>query len=859
MNVTNTLARDTGSVLVSKKLSGQVGGFANDAAFPGFPVGYVCALDPADLGNTSAERMLGEVFVTAGADAVTLVDGVPRGWTCAANEGSFVTATNTWLLDSSFAWGTPTITVDGEQQETFLIGATPHRVVVDNPITRQLGTIQIDKAIAEGFDGVVNDGATFGGAYQCSYAIGTDREATYSGTWSVDGEGRATLTGDTQLPYGTTCSVTETTPSDADLVDASWTWGEEIVTAAPAVVSGDGPAAFTVTNTPERVFSTLAITKALTGPTDGFTDPALAVDGSWACVYGGETVASGTWTAPAVGGAATLTPADVQIPVTSRCTVVEDTLDPSVFKDASYTWGAHPADQSATIVAGEVASVTVTNVVERVQGTFTISKLIERGPGVTVQVPGSDVVYSGTYECTYAGVTTGPLPWSIIGEGNSFTAPTQYADSVCTVLSENAPNRQPVVADNSFGWGAHTIGAAVTVTPNATVNVDVTNRVFRSVGSFGVTKVVEGDTVGLPAQPTYSFAWSCTADNGDTYPTDPEDATFTLTAGQQWNPSENIPLGSSCTVTETDIPAPLHPSFTWSTAMSVAGAEGTPGTGDDPSIAFEIPQQSDAGVLVTATNTLTRGLGGFSVTKSVPEGSVVDETMTFTGAFECVGPLAGDEVTGTWGPIAAGETWTSEKNIPLAASCKVTSEERPVWPSGDDHSQQWAGDPDLGTAVVSAVEPATVTVTNATAQVLGSVTWSKVVEGTEDRLAGSTWTLTAPSGDAVTVVDCIEATCREGAFLDQNPAPGEFLLTGLGWGGYTLVEAQAPPGTTSTTPSTRSRSAPTSRASSRWSRSGRSETARSTRRCCPSRVASAGTTSRCSDCSSSCSASVPAR
>lgn len=201
-------------------------------------------------------------------------------------------------------------------------------------------------------------------------------------------------------------------------------------------------------------------------------------------------------------------------------------------------------------------------------------------------------------------------------------------------------------------------------------------------------------------------------------------------------------------------------------------------------------------MLVTATNTLTRGLGSFSVTKSVPEGSVTDEGMTFSGAYSCTGPLDSDApIAGTWGPIAAGAVWTSDATIPLASDCAVTSEERSVWPYAADRSHQWDGDADLGEAVVSAVEPATITVTNTTHRVLGSVTWQKVAAGSSDLLAGSTWTLTGPDvPENTVVVDCTEATCPAGAYLDQNPAPGEFSLTDLAWGDYTIVEKTAPAG-----------------------------------------------------------------
>lgn len=81
-------------------------------------------------------------------------------------------------------------------------------------------------------------------------------------------------------------------------------------------------------------------------------------------------------------------------------------------------------------------------------------------------------------------------------------------------------------------------------------------------------------------------------------------------------------------------------------------------------------------------------------------------------------------------------------------------------------------------------------------QQAGSVTWSKIADdAAETLLAGSEWTLAGPGvPDDTVVTDCAESTCAEGAFLDQNPDAGQFLLTDLAWGTYTLTESKAPVG-----------------------------------------------------------------
>lgn len=78
----------------------------------------------------------------------------------------------------------------------------------------------------------------------------------------------------------------------------------------------------------------------------------------------------------------------------------------------------------------------------------------------------------------------------------------------------------------------------------------------------------------------------------------------------------------------------------------------------------------------------------------------------------------------------------------------------------------------------------------------GSLTWNKI-DDLDNKIGGTTWTLTGPDVPAGTVVsDCTSGTCPTGAYKDQDPAPGQFRLTNLKWGSYSITEAQAPAGFT---------------------------------------------------------------
>ena len=93
------------------------------------------------------------------------------------------------------------------------------------------------------------------------------------------------------------------------------------------------------------------------------------------------------------------------------------------------------------------------------------------------------------------------------------------------------------------------------------------------------------------------------------------------------------------------------------------------------------------------------------------------------------------------------------------------------------------------------------TVTN-TVKTDGALAWQKVDATNQQRLSGSEWTLSGPSESADTssaptrtITDCISASqCT--AQGDVDPITGQFSLTGLQYGHYTLTEIKAPEGYT---------------------------------------------------------------
>ncbi|SPT52917.1 Predicted outer membrane protein [Actinomyces bovis] len=77
----------------------------------------------------------------------------------------------------------------------------------------------------------------------------------------------------------------------------------------------------------------------------------------------------------------------------------------------------------------------------------------------------------------------------------------------------------------------------------------------------------------------------------------------------------------------------------------------------------------------------------------------------------------------------------------------------------------------------------------------GTLTWNKV-DTNGGKLAASSWTLTGPKEPAagVVVADCVKGPCASGPFKDEDPAEGQFKVSGLAPGQYSIQEKDAPRG-----------------------------------------------------------------
>jgi hypothetical protein len=264
-------------------------------------------------------QQIGPVPVPAGT-ALTVTETAPAG----TDLGAYTT---TWSCTNGGGSGTGTtisVTSPGA-------GSSMVCTFTNSPL---VGSLQISKIV------------TGGGVLPTTpFAIGYNCGTGFTGTVNVTTATPVTVN---NIPNGRSCTVSEDTAqlTQSKLIDASFSWlttGSGVVAPSGAqVIATNTTKSFSVTNATTRNYGTLQITKKLaSGFSTSMLTPGAGFSGTWSCAYPtGTVVASGTWTVTGVGTASlTATTGSLStIPLTSVCSVTENTPSNSLFLDPSYSW-----------------------------------------------------------------------------------------------------------------------------------------------------------------------------------------------------------------------------------------------------------------------------------------------------------------------------------------------------------------------------------------------------------------------------------------------------------------------------------------------------------------------------------------
>ncbi|WP_158247640.1 DUF5979 domain-containing protein [Actinomyces qiguomingii] len=786
---TNTMSERYGSIQVTKTVAepNKANGFTG-AGEKLFPVTVICDGAQAYSGS-----------LTDG-ETVTVSD-IPLGQTCTVTEGTI----GGGLADGSYAWGAPTITdpvtVTSEDNSS-------GTVTVTNTIERVRADVNLSKVLSGELATQFGTDNTYSGTFTCTHS----GDAEVTGSWSVDGAGKAAITYDGgQAPFvDSTCTPTEDLDAaGAPDTDPSFSWGEPTYDAA--TVTADGTATMTVTNTVNRGMGSLTATKVVIGETNGLKD--------------GQTFTlNATCTAPGVDGELTATATvadgetgvafDREIPAGWTCAISETSPTQDQLKDSSYAWDmvtVYP-DQ-VTITKGETVEVSATNTIRRVTSSLSLNKAYGNGLSEGVVVDDS---FSGAVACHYDDAQGTTQDWNLTWTADGAGAATIDGlpedglplGTVCSA-TEEAPT-QDQLKDISYRWAEPVISDPVTIGADGAANaLTVTNDAERAAQPLTITKAYTGIDGALTDGATVHGGWSCTQANGSEvggrWELPAAGGSTTIAEGAT---GATVFAGADCTLTEDtpiDTAGLMDVSYAWNNPVYDVAADGQ--TFTDGNTLTGIAQDSDP--VLRVTNSTQRIYGALAITKLVEglDGVTAAAANTYAGTWSCTAP-DGSLNEGTW-RVTGGGTATLTGNytqILVGSACTVTETGRPTTPVVGDPSYQWTDpelDGDYGTVsqaqAIAREATSTAEVTNAAAQRLLATgfTVNKALSGATDGATGASYTvdynctagqdtftgtLTLPADGTAVAVEGVPvgATCTL-----TEAAPGDDALAAPADGSFT--------------------------------------------------------------------------
>jgi uncharacterized repeat protein (TIGR01451 family) len=691
VTITNTVVQNSGKFSVTKTVSGPAGdnGYTGPATRE-FTVHYKCTL-------ANAPVLEGDLAVTT--KDVKVSGNIPTGYSCLLTEPNLATQSGDFINDdTSYEWVAPGAGSFTPGSTITIGNNTTVAVALNNKYIRQLGSLKLAKVVS---------GAGYTGGTAENFTLRYNCGGSYTGTVKLAAGADKTITG---LPANSICTVSEDAP--VGNLDVAHKWGTPSwdVVGNKVTIAKNATVTATVTNATVAIFGTISVSKAIEG---GGVKSGATFDLTVTCSNADYTK---TFTLKAGESATTQ-----NLPVGTSCTVSEGARPTDQFVDESYTWGAAPANQTATVATeNQNVAVTITNTTVRVYGSLTVAKTLQDPDGVYAGAPNNGAAFTGQWSCTYGTDNSGNGNWSVAAGSSTKVASNILLGSRCAV-TEDALTSKPS-SDASYSWLppvlSPTDGTVVLSAANPNGAVSVANAITRSTGLFTVAKNVVGPASGFPEGSQFPFTWACT---GTDIGWNGASGSLNLTDKGLWDGlTQVIPAGAECTVTEGANPAP-NTSYTWDgVALTAIGAAGTQA---DRSFTFKIPTAA-AGkppvpVNVTAANAISQKFATVNVAKTAGPG--YDGALKFNITLDC-GP-AGSFTTSILGGASA------DLSVPLGSDCTVSE----ATPDGGLVDGSYAWDTAVFTpasfSVTQTQNPIKVAVNNPTKRVFGSFDVAKVLKG----------------------------------------------------------------------------------------------------------------------------------
>ena len=474
----------------------------------------------------------------------------------------------------------------------------------------------------------------------------------------------------------------------------------------------------------------------------------------------------------------------------TECKVTRE-ADESV---AGYGVASTGLNATVTLAEGKVAGniATVTNTYTRKTGTFQAKKVVaDPKPANT---PASVKLF---YQCN-ADSVDGAVKANTDTELTANTDGTPVDGASFPVGTECKVTREAdeAVVDHTVKTAG--LNTAVTLKEGKVADniATVTNTYTQKIGTFQMKKLINApaDDAAFVAPKTVKFTYTCNADSVDKTVKAGVATEVSVPVGDTPVDGSEFPVGTKCTVAQES-------------EHAVAGYNSVPAGLTQP---VTITEGTVANNIATVTNTYTKQVGSFSVTKVVDaDPTIIDLNPDHEYSFNYVCTKDGAEVAK--GELKVnGDNTVKSPDIPVGASCTVTEDEASARGAVDNAVLDVKVS---GPAVITENTTTPVTVTNKYTRATSSFTVKKKVEGLPDPGAkefsfryecaygedakvgdikvkgnGETTVEGVPAGSECTVTENVDAAKQDGYTLvvdnagqkfDQGTQPTTVLFTNV--------------------------------------------------------------------------------
>ena len=461
---------------------------------------------------------------------------------------------------------------------------------------------------------------------------------------------------------------------------------------------------------------------------------------------------------------------------------------------ADYGIAATGLNTAVTIAEGKAASniAAVTNTYTKQAGTFQVKKVV--ADPKPADAPASVKLF---YQCN-ADSVDGAVKANTDTELTANTDGTPVDGANFPVGTECKVTREADEAVVDHTVKADGLNTAVTLKEGKVADniATVTNTYIQKIGTFQMKKLINApaDDAAFVAPKTVKFTYTCDADSVDKTVKAGVATEVSVPVGDTPVDGSEFPVGTKCAVAQES-------------EHAVAGYNSVPAGLTQP---VTITEGTVANNIATVTNTYTKQVGSFSVTKVVTaDPTIIDLNPDHEYSFNYVCTKDGAEVAK--GELKVnGDNTVKSPDIPVGASCTVTEDEASARGAVDNAVLDVKVS---GPAVITENTTTPVTVTNKYTRATSSFTVKKKVEGLPDPGAkefsflykcvygedikageikvkgnGETTVEDVPAGSECTVTENVDAAKQDGYTLvvdndeqkfDQGTQPTTVLFTNV--------------------------------------------------------------------------------